>query len=116
MSIIEARATEQAQRFYDWALTPDAQKLGFDAGKQLRCRPTRPPLPPSAPDLTKMKLVDYDYVKYGSSANGSACSRNGIPTSARCRAAMRRRAHCDHDHDRFSMHVACDGAPPIQLQ
>ena len=70
MSILKgARNLKQAQRFYDWALTPEAQKLGFDAGKQLQMPSNKAsPLPPSAPDLTKMKLVDYDFVKYGSSA------------------------------------------------
>ena len=70
MSIIKgARNLKQAQRFYDWALTPDAQKLGFDAGKQLQMPSNKAtPLPPGAPDLTKMKLIDYDFVKYGSTA------------------------------------------------
>jgi iron(III) transport system substrate-binding protein len=26
------------------------------------------PLPPNAPDLTKIKLVNYDFVKYGQAA------------------------------------------------
>jgi len=70
LSIIKgARNLKQAQRFYDWALTPEAQKLGFDAGKQLQMPSNKAtPLPPGAPDLTKMKLIDYDFVKYGSSA------------------------------------------------
>ena len=70
MSIIKgARNLKQAQRFYDWALMPDAQKLGFDAGKQLQMPSNKAtPLAPGAPDLTKMKLIDYDFVKYGSSA------------------------------------------------
>ena len=70
MSILKgARNLKQAQRFYDWALTPEAQKLGFDAGKQLQMPSNKAtPLPPGAPDLTKMKLVDYDFVKYGSAA------------------------------------------------
>jgi iron(III) transport system substrate-binding protein len=70
MSILKgARNLKQAQRFYDWALTPEAQKLGFDADKQLQMPSNKAtPLPPGAPDLTKMKLVDYDFVKYGSSA------------------------------------------------
>ena len=34
MSIIRgARNLAQARAFYDWALTPEAQKLGFDVGK-----------------------------------------------------------------------------------
>lgn len=69
MSIIKgARNLKQAQRFYDWALTPAAQKLGFEIGKQLQMPSNKAsPLPPGAPDLTKIKLIDYDFVKYGSS-------------------------------------------------
>lgn len=70
MSIVKgARNLKEAQRFYDWALTPEAQKLGFDAGKQLQMSSNKAtPLPPGAPDLSKMKLIDYDFVKYGASA------------------------------------------------
>jgi len=70
MSILKgARNLPNAKRFYDWALTPEAQKLGFDVGKQLQMPSNKgAPLPPGAPDLTKMKLVDYDFVKYGAAA------------------------------------------------
>ena len=53
--------------FYDWALTPEAQKLGFDVGKQLQTPSNRKsPVPPEAPDLNTIKLINYDFVKYGS--------------------------------------------------
>ncbi len=70
MSILKgARNLTQTKQFYDWALTPEAQKIGFDIGKQLQMSSNKAtPLPPGAPDLTKMKLVDYDIVKYGSAA------------------------------------------------
>jgi iron(III) transport system substrate-binding protein len=70
MSIIKgSRNIANARKFYDWALTPEAQKLGFDVGKQLQMPSnTSTPLPPGTPDLTKMKLVNYDFVKYGSAA------------------------------------------------
>ena len=70
MSIIKgARNIANARKFYDWALTPDAQKIGFEIGKQLQMPSNRnAPLPPGAPDLSKMKLVDYDFVKYGAAA------------------------------------------------
>jgi iron(III) transport system substrate-binding protein len=70
MSIIKGgRNAAQAKKFYDWALTPGAQKLGFDVGKQLQMSSNKAtPLPPGAPDLAKMKLIDYDIVKYGASA------------------------------------------------
>ena len=69
MSIIRgARNLASAKAFYDWALTPEAQRLGFEAAKQLQMPSNKAaPLPPGAPDLTKMKLIAYDFVKYGKS-------------------------------------------------
>jgi iron(III) transport system substrate-binding protein len=70
MSIIKgARNLANAKKFYDWALTPAAQKLGYEVGKQLQTPSNKnTPLPPNAPDLSKIKLVAYDFVKYGSAA------------------------------------------------
>jgi iron(III) transport system substrate-binding protein len=70
MSIIAgARNLAQARRFYDWALSPAAQRIGYEIGKQLQMPSNKAaPLPPNAPDLSKMKLVNYDFVKYGQSA------------------------------------------------
>lgn len=67
MSIIAgARNLPNARKFYDWALTTPAQRLGYDAGKQLQTPANRAaPLPPKAPDLSKMKLIEYDFAKYG---------------------------------------------------
>ena len=70
MSIVKnARNLANAKKFYDWALTPEAQRIGFEVGKQLQMPSNRgAPLPPNAPDLTRIKLVDYDFVKYGRAA------------------------------------------------
>ncbi|MGE0714440.1 MAG: ABC transporter substrate-binding protein [Alphaproteobacteria bacterium] len=70
MSILKgARNMANARKFYDWALTAPAQRLGYDAGKQLQTPSNRSaPLPPKAPDLSKMKLIDYDFAKYGRAA------------------------------------------------
>jgi iron(III) transport system substrate-binding protein len=70
MSILGgARNPASAKAFYEWALTPDAQRLGFEVGGQLQT-PSNPkaPLPPGAPDLGKIRLIDYDFAKYGRSA------------------------------------------------
>jgi iron(III) transport system substrate-binding protein len=50
MSIIKgARNLSQAKTLYDWALTPDAQKIGFEIGKQLQMPSNKAsPLPPRA--------------------------------------------------------------------
>ena len=64
----------EAKKFYDWALTPDAQKLGAQA-KQFQMPSNKStPVPPEAPELAEIKLIDYDYAKYGSRPNASACS------------------------------------------
>lgn len=70
LSIIKgSRNLANAKKFYDWALTPEAQRIGFDVAKQLQMPSNKAaPLPPGAPDLTKIKLVDYDFVKYGQAA------------------------------------------------
>jgi iron(III) transport system substrate-binding protein len=68
MSIVKGgRNLDAAKKFYDWALTPDAQRLGAEAGKQMQTPShAKAPLPPGAPDLSKIKLIKYDFVKYGS--------------------------------------------------
>ena len=46
-----------------------AQRLGFKAGGQLQTPSNRAaPLPPGAPDLNALRLIDYDFVRYGRSA------------------------------------------------
>jgi len=69
MSIIKgARNLANARKFYDWALTPAAQQLGAQA-KQFQVPSNKAtPVPDNAPKLTSMKLIDYDFAKYGKSA------------------------------------------------
>jgi iron(III) transport system substrate-binding protein len=69
MSIVKgARHLDEAKKFYDWALTVDAQKLAAPAGSYQIPSNKATPVPPEAPDLSKIKLIDYDFAKYGSSA------------------------------------------------
>ncbi len=70
MSILRgARNIGQARRFYDWALTAPAQRLGFEAGGQLQTPSNREaPLPPGAPDLNAIRLIEYDFARYGRAA------------------------------------------------
>lgn len=69
MSIVAgAKHLDEAKKFYDWALTPDAQKLAAANGSYQMPSNNATPVPPEAPDLTKLKLIDYDFAKYGSSA------------------------------------------------
>jgi len=69
MSIVKgARNLEQAKAFYEWALTPQAQQFGA-ATKQYQLPSNKAtPVDPHVPDFKKIKFIDYDYAKYGSSA------------------------------------------------
>ena len=69
LSIIKgSRNLEGARKFVDWALTPQAQKLGADA-RQFQVPSNREAqLPPQAPRFADIKLIDYDFAKYGASA------------------------------------------------
>jgi iron(III) transport system substrate-binding protein len=69
MSIVKgARNLANARKFYDWALTPEGQKLGAQA-KQFQVPSNKAtPLPPEAPKFSEIKLIDYDQAKYGKSA------------------------------------------------
>ncbi len=69
MTIIKgAKNPKEAKLWYDWALTPEAQELG--AGAQAYQVPSNKnaKTPKEAPDFKKIKFIDYDFAKYGSSA------------------------------------------------
>jgi iron(III) transport system substrate-binding protein len=68
MSIIKgARNLENAKKWYDWALTPEAQGLAVQAQAYQVPSNAASPVPPEAPDFSQIKLIDYDFAKYGSS-------------------------------------------------
>jgi iron(III) transport system substrate-binding protein len=69
LSIVKgARNLDGAKKFVDWALTPGAQKLGAEA-KQFQLPSNKAtPVHALVPDLSKIKLIDYDFVKYGKTA------------------------------------------------
>jgi iron(III) transport system substrate-binding protein len=69
MSIVKGAPHAQAARqLYDWALTPQAQQFAFAArGFQVPSNKATP-LDPRVPDIQKLKLIDYDYAKFGAPA------------------------------------------------
>lgn len=68
MSIVKGGPNaDSAKKFYDWALTPDAQKLGAEAKSYQVPSNKNTPVPPQAPKLSDIKLIDFDFAKYGSS-------------------------------------------------
>lgn len=70
MSIVKgAKNMDNAKKWYDWALTPEAQNIGPAAkvSYQVPSNKNAAP-PPGSPKLSEIKLINYDFVKYGSSA------------------------------------------------
>jgi iron(III) transport system substrate-binding protein len=69
MSLIKgARNLEAAKKFYEWALTASAQEMGA-AAKQFQLPSNKAAkVDPRVPDFKKIKFIDYDYAKYGASA------------------------------------------------
>lgn len=68
MSLIKgARHPEAAKKFYDWALQADVQSKAQDAGSFQVPSNKSAKTSDKAPDLSTIKLIDYDFKKYGSS-------------------------------------------------
>lgn len=69
MSLVKgARNLEAAKKFYDWALAPSTQEMGA-AAKQFQLPSNKSAkLDERVPDFKKIKFINYDYAKYGSSA------------------------------------------------
>jgi iron(III) transport system substrate-binding protein len=68
MSIIKGGPNpENAKKWYDWALTAEAQKLGAQANAFQLPSNKNAPLPEGAPDVANIKLIEYDFEKFGSS-------------------------------------------------
>ncbi len=68
MSIIAgARNLDEARQFYDWALTAEAQNLALEVNAFQVPSNMGAKTSDKAPDLASIKLIDYDFKKYGSS-------------------------------------------------
>ncbi len=69
MSIVKSGPnTENAKKFYEWALTPGGQQFGIAAKQFQLPSNTKVAKDPRMSDPSKIKLIDYDYAKYGASA------------------------------------------------
>lgn len=66
MSVVRgARNPENARRFYDWALTPAAQRIGGDM-KNFQVPSNREtPVPAMVPDWNALKLIPFDFARFG---------------------------------------------------
>jgi iron(III) transport system substrate-binding protein len=69
MSIVKGSPNaEAAKKFYEWALTPGGQQFGLAAKQFQLPSNTKVPKDPRMTDPSKIKLINYDYAKYGASA------------------------------------------------
>lgn len=67
MSIIEgAQNPDEAKAFYDWVLTVDAQNLMPEVGSYQIPSNKAANVSDKVPDISQMKLIDYDFAEYGS--------------------------------------------------
>jgi len=69
MSIIKgARNLKEAQTWYDWALTKEAQEVGPQAKVSFQVPANKEArTAPEAPDFSRIRFIRYDFDKYGSS-------------------------------------------------
>jgi iron(III) transport system substrate-binding protein len=69
MTLIKgARNLDNAKKFYDWALTAEVQTRALEVKAFQVMSNKGATSSPLAPDLSSIKLIDYDFKKYGSSA------------------------------------------------
>ena len=66
MSIIRgARNLDNARRFFDWALSAEAQAIGAQANAFQLPSNRNAPIPPQAPRFENIRLIDYDFARWG---------------------------------------------------
>ncbi len=69
MSLIKgARNLDAAKKFYEWALSPAAQEMAAAARQFQLPSNKNAKVDPRVPDFKKIKFINYDYAKYGGSA------------------------------------------------
>lgn len=67
VSIVKgARHPAEARRFVDFVLSPEGQSTGAAAGQNQVPSNARSVLPAAAPDISMIKMVDYDFATFGS--------------------------------------------------
>ena len=62
-----ARNADAARRFVDWSLSPQGQQVGLDVKEYAIPTNRNVALPPMVPNLAEVKVIRYDFAKYGSS-------------------------------------------------
>ncbi|MDZ7801476.1 MAG: ABC transporter substrate-binding protein [Trueperaceae bacterium] len=64
--VANAPHPEAARAFIEWALTPEAQKIGAERGESFQLKSHQDtPVPEKFPDLDQLNLIEYDFEKFG---------------------------------------------------
>lgn len=63
-----SRNVDAARKFVDWSLSAEGQKVGLDVKEYAIPTNRGVSLPPQVPPLSSIKVIAYDFAKYGSSA------------------------------------------------
>lgn len=67
VSIIQGTGNiEHARQFVDFALSPEGQATGAEAGQNQVPSNAKAALPAAAPDISMIRMVDYDFATFGS--------------------------------------------------
>ncbi len=61
------RNIDVARKFVDWSLSLEGQKVGLDVKEYAIPTNRNVALPPQVPSLSDIKVIDYDFAKFGSS-------------------------------------------------
>jgi iron(III) transport system substrate-binding protein len=61
------RNLDAAKKFVDWALSVEGQKVGLDVKEYAIPTNRNVPLPAQIPKLSDIKVIDYDFAKFGAS-------------------------------------------------
>lgn len=69
MSLVKgARNLDAAKKFYEWALTPAAQEMAAASKSYQLPSNKATKVDPRVPDFKKIRMINYDYARYGASA------------------------------------------------
>lgn len=64
--VLGTKNRDLARRFVDFALSPEGQATGAQADQNQVPSNSKASLPPGAPDISLIKMVDYDFATFGS--------------------------------------------------
>lgn len=75
--ITGARNLDEAKQWVEFVLSAEAQSAGPEVGVFNIPSNSNTTIPPEAPPIESIKLIDYDFATYGATDTANACCRAG---------------------------------------